>query len=50
MIIYRKSTRYGERYTVRLTRRGIVTTRERPKAGGGYYVRETMTAPWREGT
>lgn len=49
MRLFRRTTKgkVPERWTVRLTRDGIVTTRERPKAGGGWYVREVVCAPWR---
>lgn len=45
MTIYR-TTRGATRTTVRLTVSGIQTCRLRRKAGGGWYLREVIVAPW----
>lgn len=36
------------RRSLHVTREGIEARYERPKAGGGYYVANSITIPWRK--
>ena len=45
MILY-KRTDVNSRVVIRATWRGIVTSWERPRVGGGWYPDNTITASW----
>lgn len=45
-MIILQATEEWRRWRLHITLNGVLTTVERPKHGGGWYIKERLTVPW----